>query len=81
VLAYALDKASGKATLVQRIASGGKVPWSFALSPDGRWMLVANEQSDEIRVFAVDARSGLLTATDKQLHTPRPVSITFASVR
>jgi 6-phosphogluconolactonase (cycloisomerase 2 family) len=37
--------------------------------PDGR--------ADRIDVFAVDARTGMLTATDHGLVTPKPATITF----
>lgn len=57
---YALDGISGKASQVQRLSSGGAVPWSFVLSPDGHWLLVCNEQSDKVRVFARNNRSGRL---------------------
>lgn len=81
LLVYALDRASGKPGQVQRIAAGGAVPWSFTLSPDGHWLLVANEQSDHISVFARDPRTGTLTDTGHGLDTPKPVNITFATFR
>ena len=48
-----------------------------AAKPAGRWMLVANEASDTVTVFAVDARSGRLAATRHALSTPHPVQAAF----
>ena len=60
------------------LPAGGKTPWSFSFSPDGHWLLVANEASGLITEFKVDRRSGKLTVTDKTLAVPTPVSVTFA---
>lgn len=77
LLAYAIDPRSGKLTEIQRLSSGGQIPWTLNIHKSGRWMLVAHERSDRIDVFAIDPRSGQLTPTGKSLATPKPVSITF----
>lgn len=79
IVAYAVDPATGRLTMIQTLAAGAKVPWSFALSPDGDWMLVANEASSLITVFRVDRGSGKLGPTDQTLAIPKPVSVVFAA--
>lgn len=37
-----------------------KTPRSFAVSPNGKWILGAGEGSGKLAIFAVDAKSGLL---------------------
>jgi 6-phosphogluconolactonase (cycloisomerase 2 family) len=81
VQVYALDKASGKPALIQRLATGGKYPWGFGMSPDGRWLLIAHEQGDVVRVFAVDPASGKVSDSGHELKMPHPVSVTFAAHR
>jgi 6-phosphogluconolactonase (cycloisomerase 2 family) len=78
---YALDKASGKPVLIQRVPSGGAYPWGFGISPDGGWMLVAHEQSDDVTVLKIDPASGRLSGTDHHLKLTKPVSVTFAAHR
>ncbi len=77
VVVYAIDRARGTLTEIQRVASGGTTPWHFALDPTARWLLVANQGSDRIAVFRVDRASGWLTATGTGLSVPKPVNVTF----
>lgn len=43
----------------------GKEPRHFTFDPTGRWMLVGNQQSRSIEVFAFDKKSGDLTLKSK----------------
>lgn len=63
--------------LIQRIAGGGDVPWSFAMHPSGQWLLVANQKSAGVTVLRIDPASGKLTATGVTVATPAPVNISF----
>src|SRR5690606_24936316 len=56
---YGVDGASGKLTKVGNQSVLGKGPRNFTLSPDGRYLLVANQQSDEVVIFERDAGTGL----------------------
>jgi 6-phosphogluconolactonase len=69
--------ADGQLDLVQRLPSGGDVPWSFTIHPNGRWMLVANQKSGTVNVFAVDAGSGKLSDTGQSVAVPAACSVTF----
>ncbi len=64
--------ADGLVSPRQWAPSGGKWPWFFALTDDGR-MIVANNLSDTITIFDVDAR-GELRAAD-QVTVRRPIYI------
>jgi 6-phosphogluconolactonase len=46
--------------LIQRVDSGGKTPRNFTLDGTGRFLLVANQDSDNLRLFAVDPETGHL---------------------
>ncbi len=59
--------------------TGGRWPRNFALDPSGCHLWVANQHSDTITCFLVDAASGRLTLTG-QLSVPQPACIVFASV-
>ena len=45
---------------VQWISSEGKNPRGFQISPSGRWLLAANQDSDNLVVFERDDKSGKL---------------------
>ena len=71
----ACDKA-GKLMLKANIPSGGGHPRGFTITPDGRFILVANRDSDNVVLFAVDPETGLPAATGKTLTIPKPMCIT-----
>ena len=75
LVVYALDQATGLPHENQRIAAGGKTPWALSFDLTGRWLMVANEGSGQINVFAHDDASGRLTATDHVLAVPHPSGI------
>jgi 6-phosphogluconolactonase len=45
---------------MKRSNCGGKTPRNFTLDPTERWMLVANQDSNLISVFARDPKTGEL---------------------
>lgn len=47
--------------LIGQAASGGTWPRHFAVAPDGRHLIVANERSGQLTALAVDA-DGLVAA-------------------
>jgi len=48
------------------------MPRNFAIDPQGRWLLVANQGSDSIAVFRIDPRSGSLTDSGRRLEGRDP---------
>jgi 6-phosphogluconolactonase len=62
IAVYAID-VDGSLTLIAIPSCGGNWPRNFALSPSGRYMLVANQRSDEICVLPIlDGNDGLGTS-------------------
>ena len=56
----------------------GRTPRHFTLAPDGRFLLVSNQDSDHIEVFRVHSPSGELTPTRyPPVEQPRPVCLVF----
>lgn len=55
----------------------GDWPRNFALSPDNRYVLVANQKSDNITVFEVNPETGLLTFTGHEVSISQPVVMKF----
>lgn len=53
-------------------------PRNFAITPDGKYVLVACRDSDLIQVFRRDAETGLLTETGKDITLPHPVCVILA---
>jgi 6-phosphogluconolactonase len=62
-----------------RTAAGGRTPRHFAIDPTGRWMLVANQDSDGIVVFRLDPATGLPIASGRPVSISHPVCVVFAA--
>ncbi len=65
----------GGLRLIQQISSGGRTPRNFNLSPDSHYLLVANQDSDEIRLFKRDLVTGLLSKTSARVAIKKPAYI------
>jgi 6-phosphogluconolactonase len=84
VVVFAIHPATGKGhhptavSFVQRVSSGGRTPRHITLSPDGRALLAANQDSANIVVFARDAATGRLEATGNTIAVPDPMFVLFA---
>lgn len=53
----------------------GIKPRNFSFDPSGKFLLVANQESDDIVIFRVNAKTGMLTDTGNRIHTGNPVCI------
>ena len=67
----------GKLKFKQQLSSGGDGPRNFAITPDGQYILVAHQFTNNIVVFKRDIKSGLLTDTGKKLEVGSPVCLLF----
>lgn len=74
---YAIDK-KGMLTFVGRQSTMGKIPRNFAIDPTGNFLLVGNQNSDEIVIFKRDKMSGKLTDTGKRISVGKPVCLQFS---
>jgi 6-phosphogluconolactonase len=77
VCTFSISPESGRLTLLNRTSCGGKVPRHLTLDPSGRWLLVANQASDNIAVLARDTKTGQLTA-GKSFSLSKPQCLVFA---
>lgn len=69
---------NGRLTHVESAPCGGATPRALALSPCGRWVFSANQDSDHIAVFARDAQTGKLTPSPEKIEIGTPMCIKFA---
>jgi 6-phosphogluconolactonase len=81
ITVHAIHPAQGTLTSVEREPSAGDSPWSFRLDPTGRFALVANNNSDEVKVFRTVPQSGKLIATGETAKVPGPVCIVFVAAQ
>jgi 6-phosphogluconolactonase len=69
---------TGSLTPIARSNCGGKIPRNFTLDPTERWMLVANQDSNLLSVFARNPETGALADQGKSFAAASPMCILFA---
>ncbi len=75
--AFKSDWKTGSLTPMKRSNCGGKTPRNFVLDPSERWMLVANQDSNLICVFARNPETGVLAEECKNYAAEAPMRILF----
>lgn len=75
LVVYSIDPKTGKLSYITNQSVLGKTPRNFMIDPTGKWVLVANQDSDNIVVFKRDAQKGTLTATGKEVKVSMPVCL------
>lgn len=77
IFAFTADPVTGALTPIGRTPTGGKTPRNFVLDPTEKWMVVANQNSDQLTVFARDPQTGELSNDPKSFSCPAPMCILF----
>lgn len=71
----------GKLTKIGNESTKGKAPRNFVVDPTDNFLLVANQDSDDVYVFKRNKKTGLLTYTDEMLKVGAPVCLKFVGVK
>lgn len=84
---YATNRGDANSIAIFSIDAAGKLhskgfqsslgvhPRNFMIDPTGRYLLVANRDTDNIVVFAINQQTGLLKNTGRQIKVPSPVCL------
>jgi len=72
---FSIDENSGRLNFVQTQSSLGKAPRYFTIGPSGKFLLVANQDSNEIVIFSRNEKNGLLKDTGKRIPVKKPVCL------
>lgn len=78
---FSVARTTGALKLEQVISTEGDWPRNFSLHPSERWLLVANQRSGSVVVFARDPANGRLTRTPQRISMARPVCVQFLAQR
>jgi 3-carboxymuconate cyclase len=74
---YSINQESGELTSVGYQLTGSH-PRNFIITPNGKYLLVANRDANNIQIFSRNKETGLLTLTDDEITLSRPVCLKFA---
>jgi 6-phosphogluconolactonase len=76
---YKIDK-KGELQYIGHQETMGKTPRNFVIDPAGNFLMVANQDSDEIIIFKRDQKTGLLTPTGEKIQVNKPVCLKFTRI-
>ena len=76
---FAIDSQDGTLTKVGYQLTA-KHPRNFAITPNGKFILVAGRDDNVIQVYSIDKKTGLLTNTNQDIIIDKPVCIKFAAM-
>lgn len=72
---FSVNKKTGQLTSKGFSSTGGKTPRNFIIDPSGNYLIVANQNSDNIVFFKRNKISGALTATGQEIKVSKPVCL------
>jgi len=72
---FSINQSNGQLLWIDHQSTLGKTPRNFNFDPTGNFLLVANQNSDEIVIFKRDKTTGLLTDTGKRINVSKPVCL------
>jgi 6-phosphogluconolactonase len=79
LLTFSVGK-DGRLRLLGRLQTAGKEARHFLVSPDGGYVVVAEQFSNEVAVFARNRQTGLLTASDARYPMESPSCVVFCGM-
>jgi 6-phosphogluconolactonase len=80
IVQYSINPENGQLTFVERYRSGGKTPRNFVIDPTGNYLLVANQNTDNIFVFKINKETGKLNLTPNNIKIGNPVCLKMVPV-
>ena len=75
-----IDQKTGKLTLAGKQSSLGKSPRNFAIDPSGNFLILANQNSNNLFIFKRDQDTGLLSPTGYKVDIIKPTVVQFLRV-
>ncbi|HEU4859045.1 MAG TPA: lactonase family protein [Chitinophagaceae bacterium] len=77
---FSINQSNGQLNWIDHQSTLGKTPRNFNIDPTGNFLLVANQNSDEVVIFKRDKQTGLLTDTGKRINVSKPVCLKWIPV-
>ena len=77
IATYEVSTQDGTLRLIGHQSTYGKGPRSFVIDPGGDFLLVANQDTDNVFIFKIDNSTGLLIDGPLETKIPTPVCLKF----
>ncbi|TDT47364.1 6-phosphogluconolactonase (cycloisomerase 2 family) [Maribacter spongiicola] len=72
---YSIDRKTGRLELKGHQDTHGEHPRNFAIDPSGKFLLVANQFTDNVVIFRRDIKTGILKKLPQELTVPNASSL------
>jgi 6-phosphogluconolactonase len=79
IAVYKINPKDGKLSSAGHQSTLGSTPRNFNFDPSGNFLLVANQNSDQIVIFKRDKETGLLSDTGKRIDVGKPVCLKWVA--
>ncbi len=77
ITVFAINQNTGALMLVAQQPCGGQHPRNFTIDPSGRYLLVANRNTNNVVLFQRNKQTGTLKPTDVELSISKPMCLVF----
>ncbi|OLO39022.1 hypothetical protein BTR23_10820 [Alkalihalophilus pseudofirmus] len=77
IASFRVDEESGHLTLIEFTSSEGAWPRDFVLDPTENFLIVSNQESGDLVLFARNKNSGTLSLIQSDIAVPDPVCVKF----
>ena len=78
---FRISPVTGLLQLIGHQSTLGQTPRNFNFDPSGKFLLVANQNSDQVVIFRRDSKTGLLTDTGRRIDVGKPVCLRWMPVQ
>lgn len=80
IAVFSIAEAKGKLQLVDHTSTQGSHPRDFSIDPTGKYLIVANMNTNNIIPFIIEKETGKLTQANEAVTIPSPVCIKFLNI-
>ncbi|SMC68510.1 lactonase family protein [Pedobacter nyackensis] len=80
ISAFAI-KADGKLSFISNASTLGKGPRNFTITPNGKYLLIGHQYTNDIVIFERNKKTGTLKDTGKRIELGAPVCLVFAPIK
>ena len=81
IAVFAIDSGKGTLAPLEHVPCQGKTPRNFVLDPTGSWLLVGNQDSNNVVVFRIEPKTGRLSSTGHVGQAASPTYLEFLAIR
>lgn len=74
---FHIDGRDGTLTAVSDFFTAGQSPITFAIDPSGKWLIAANQNSNDLALFPIDLPTGRLGELHSKTNLQMPSSLVF----